>query len=36
VQSVRSVINPGKLGHLGPLSDFREQQAAWAARHTAM
>ncbi len=25
VQAVRSVINPDKLQHLGPLSDFRSQ-----------
>jgi hypothetical protein len=25
VQAVRSVINPDKLHHLGPLSDFRSQ-----------
>ena len=24
VQTVRSVINPAKLGHLGPLADVRE------------
>jgi hypothetical protein len=22
VQTIRSVINPGKLGHLGPLADL--------------
>ena len=23
VQTIRSIVNPDKLGHLGPLADFR-------------
>jgi hypothetical protein len=25
IAAVRSIIAPGKLGHLGPLSDFRDE-----------
>ena len=31
VHTIRSVINPDKLGHLGPLADVR---GLWQARHT--
>lgn len=31
VQAVRSVINPDKLHHLGPLSDFRSHLRSSAA-----
>jgi hypothetical protein len=31
IAAVRSIIAPGKLGHLGPLSDFRNELDA--ARH---
>jgi RNA polymerase sigma-70 factor (ECF subfamily) len=32
VGTIRSIINPHKLGHLGPLADVR---GLWRDRHTA-